>query len=328
MKKSLFLHIGSHKTATTFIQSSLARNGPLLKDLGILYPKAGRIHQAHFKLCWALRDPANSSAALEDIEDWAALFEEIDAAPQQVVVLSSEEFGLAIDPRRLERLADRYDVSVIHYLRSPDSYLESFYNQVVKDFGTRESRTIESYITEEPLFFLETMNLLSPWEKMFGKDAVRLRLFGRKHLPNGILHDFLETLGCRRFPEFRPPDDAVLHKKSLPPDALEYLRLSNPWMEKEEGHHPFVRQLVELSLANESALQQTRAGLLSLRARQTLRKRFRDTNRQAARKFLDTGRTPFPPNETPSPPADFQRRLPEATPLIMGRIAAMIRDMR
>ncbi|PQO21817.1 hypothetical protein C2I36_16330 [Rhodobacteraceae bacterium WD3A24] len=114
------------------------------------------------------------------------------------------------------------------YLRSPDSYMESFYNQFVKDFGIRESRTIEGYIAEQPLFFLETMNLLRPWEEMFGTDAVRLRLFGREHLQSGILQDFLETLGCTRFPELRPPDDSVLHKVSLPPDALEYLRLSNP----------------------------------------------------------------------------------------------------
>lgn len=328
MKKSLFLHIGSHKTATTFLQSSLARNAPVLKDLGILYPKAGRIHQAHFKLCWALRDEARKDVALEDLEDWAALFDEIDAAAEEVIVLSSEEFGLAIDPRRLAGLRERYDVTVVFYLRSPDSYLESFYNQVVKDFGTRESRTIEGYITEQPLFFLETMNLLRPWEEIFGEKAVRLRLFGREYLRDGILRDFLETLGCRRFPEFRPPDDAVLHKKSLPPDALEYLRLSNPWMTREEGHHRFVRQLVELAAAHEDKLQQTRAGLLSLKARQTLRKRFRDTNRQAARKFLGLARTPFPPNEAPAPPPDYQNRLPEATPLVMGRVAAMIRDMR
>lgn len=328
MKKRLFLHIGSHKTATTFLQSSLTRNAPVLRDLGLLYPKAGRIHQAHFKLCWALKDPATKGHTLEDLDDWAALFEEIDAAPEKVVVLSSEEFGLAIDPYRLAPLAERYDVAVIFYLRSPDSYMESFYNQFVKDFGTRESRTIETYIAEQPLFFLETMNLLRPWEEMFGKGAVRLRLFGRDHLPDGILQDFLETLGCTRFPEFRPPDDSIMHKQSLPPDALEYLRLSNPWIARNDGHHKFVQQLVTFAQDHAETLQQTRAGILSLKARQTLRKRFAATNRQAAQRFLGMDHTPFPPAEAPAPPEDFDSRLPEATPQVMGRVAAMIRNMR
>ncbi len=89
MKKRLFLHIGSHKTATTFLQNSLTRNAPALRDLGLLYPKAGRIHGAHFKLCWALKEPATRDSALEDLDDWAALFQEIDAAPEEIVVLST-----------------------------------------------------------------------------------------------------------------------------------------------------------------------------------------------------------------------------------------------
>lgn len=328
MKKRLFLHIGSHKTATTFLQNSLTRNAGTLRDLGLLYPKAGRIHGAHFKLCWALKAPETKDSALEALDDWAALFEEIDAAPEEVIVLSSEEFGLAIDPYRLAPLAERYDVAVIFYLRSPDSYMESFYNQVVKDFGTRESRSIETYLAEQPPFFLETMALLRPWEEMFGTDAVRLRLFDRDHLPNGILRDFLETLGCTRFPEFRPPDDSVLHKQSLPPDALDYLRLSNPWMTRGDGHHRFVQQLVALAQDHAERLQQTRAGILSLKARQTLRKRFAGSNRQAAQRFLGMDHTPFPPAQAPAPPEDYDRRPPEATPQVMGKVAAMIRDMR
>ncbi|MDT8853527.1 hypothetical protein RNZ50_00465 [Paracoccaceae bacterium Fryx2] len=326
MKKRLFLHIGAHKTATTFLQSSLARNAAALDDLGILYPQSGRIYQAHFRLSWDLRNPGLKDRPLEALEHWAALFAEIDAAPQPVVVLSCEEFGLGLDPARLAVLATRYEVAVIFYLRSPDSYLESFYNQFVKDFENREARTLEQYMAEETLFFLDTMKLLRPWSELFGVGAVRLRLFGAAHLPDGILADFLRTLGCTRLPDFAPPDLSILHKVSLPPDALDYLRLSNPWLTRSEGHHAFVVRLVQMAQENAASLQQTRAGLLSLKARQTLRLRFRDTNYQAARTFLGADRTPFPPMEAPALP-DYESRLPEATPAIMGRVAALIRNM-
>ncbi len=326
VRKRLFLHIGSHKTATTFLQSTFAGNTDVLSDLGILYPKAGRIWQAHFKLCWDLKDAALTDRPLEALEHWAALFEEIDASPHPVVVISSEEFGLGLNPARLAVLSARYDVAVIFYLRSPDSYLESFYNQVVKDFDTREARTLADYCQEESLFFLDTMKLLRPWADLFGPAAVRLRLFGAAHLPEGILPDFLATLGCTRRPEFRPPDLSILHKVSLPPDALDYLRLCNPWLTRSEGHHDFVVRLVQMAQQHTAALQETRAGMLSHKARQTVRLRFRDSNLQAARLFLGADRTPFPPQDAPAP-AGYDSRLPEATPRIMGKVAAMIRNI-
>lgn len=326
MKKRLFLHIGSHKTATTFIQNSLFKNPRILNDLGILYPKSGQVYQAHFRLCWALKDPERKHIDLEKLEEWASLINEIDAATQNEIIISSEEFGLGLDPTRLGILRQRYDVFIIFYLRSPDSYMESFYNQFVKDFRSREKRRIEEYIAEEELFFLDTFRILNRWAETFGKDSIRLRLFGKEFMPDGIMKDFLSALGCNRFPEFAAPDASVLHKVSLPPDALEYLRLSNPWLTREEGHHDFVVQLVQMAKKHESELQQSRAGILSLKARQALRRRFRETNARAARTYLGYERSPFLPIEAPPPPEDFDRRLPEATPALMGRVAAMIRN--
>lgn len=326
MKKRLFLHIGSHKTATTFLQNSFARSPRVLEELGILYPQAGRIYHAHFRLCWALKDAARASLPLESLLEWAELLGEIDVASQKIIVLSAEEFGLGLDPRRLAPLRDRYDVSIVFYMRSPDSYMESFYNQFVKDFGARETRSIETYIVEERLFFLDTFKLLAPWAETFGKEAIKLRLFSKEFLPDGILKDFLKTIGCIRFPEFTPPDSSILHKVSLPPDALEYLRLSNPWLTREEGHHHFVVQLVQMARKHQADLQQTRSGILSLKARQTLRSRFREANMRAAHAYLGLQRTPFPPREAPPPPADYEHRLPEADARLMGRIAAMIRN--
>ena len=326
-RKQLFLHIGSHKTGTTFVQNSLAKNPGALKQMGLLYPRAGLIYEAHFRLCWELKDPELQDRPLDGLPSWAKLLEEIAAGPEPRVVLSAEEFGLGLDPTRLEALKAHHDVQVVFYLRSPDSYMESFYNQFVKDFGTRESRSIETYIAEQELWFLDTMRILRPWIELFGPEAIRLRLFGRDHLPDGILADFLRTLGYSSWPEFAPPAPSVLHKVSLPPDALDYLRLSNRWLDRQEGHHAFVVRLVSMAQDNAAELQTTRAGILSLKARQTLRLRFRDSNFQAARLLLGASRTPFPPPEAPPPPADFDSRLPEADAAVMGKVSAMIRNM-
>ncbi|QFT83272.1 hypothetical protein FIU89_21805 (plasmid) [Roseovarius sp. THAF27] len=44
--KTLYLHIGLHKTGSTSLQSALFENLDLLKARGYLLPEAGRRHRA------------------------------------------------------------------------------------------------------------------------------------------------------------------------------------------------------------------------------------------------------------------------------------------
>ncbi|MFD2858417.1 hypothetical protein ACFSZS_31685 [Seohaeicola zhoushanensis] len=156
-KKTLHIHIGSHKTATTTLQNTFAVSSDLLEHAGVLYPATGRKFQAHHPLAWQLRDTAQSGTSLEDLGDWPATLQEIDASSASQVIISSEDFEWLQDLSRLELLKDRYDVRVLFYIRSPERYLESYYNQLVKDFQTREARTLETYVAEQPLFFLTTL---------------------------------------------------------------------------------------------------------------------------------------------------------------------------
>ncbi|QDL94699.1 hypothetical protein FDP22_22745 (plasmid) [Paroceanicella profunda] len=325
-RKRLVLHIGSHKTATTFIQGSLVKNQDVLKSHGIIYPRAGQIYDAHFRLCWELRDPKFADLPLTEIGEWARLIEEIQSSPATTAIVSSEEFGLLIAPERLAPLRELFDIQVIYYLRSPDAHLESFYNQFVKDFGTRETRTINHYLAEERLGFLDTRTVLEPWVEVFGARQVSLRIFSRQTLPNGVLQDFLETVGVRQVQGLKSPDVSVLHKVSLPPDALEYLRYANQSLTREQGHHPFVVSLVQMAGKHGDELQTTRAGILSLKSRKTLRFRFADANRWAARTLLDSDRSPFPPRDVPAPPEDFDQRPETADAHVIGRVAALIQN--
>ena len=145
-------------------------------------------------------------------------------------------------------------------------------------------------------------------------------------LPDGILPDFLGIFGTKKLPLFRAPSVSIQHKVSLPPDALEYLRLSNPWLLRQAGHHDFVLRMVQIAQTHVESLQETRAGLLSLRARQMLRARFRHSQVMAAKAYLGVERSPFPPADAPPPPADFDQRKSEADAKVMGKVAALLRN--
>lgn len=323
-RKKLVLHIGSHKTATTLIQSTLAHNAAVLDQLSVLYPQSGRIYEAHFRLCWALKEKPD--AHIEDIDEWAALIDEIKASPAQMAVISSEEFGLFVSPERLEPLKNHFDVSIVAYLRSPDNYLQSFYNQFVKDFGTRETRPLNTYIAEETLFFLESRRLLEPWLTVFGRDAITVRLFEQAARNGNIMTDFLDALGLRGGLNLNPPQIGILHKVSLPPDALEYLRFSNAYLTKADGHYEFVIRLVQMAQANKGKLDTTRSGILALKSRHALRKRYASANRWVANAFLGSDANPFKPEDATPPPEGSDARPPEADAAILGRVAAMIQN--
>ena len=326
MKKRLVIHIGSHKTATTFLQNTFAINLPVLDELGILYPKAGRIYGAHHQLAWSLRKPETASNDLLSLDHWPDLVEEIDRSDHDLVIISTEDFEWIGDISRLTELSLRYDVIVVFYLRSSDSYLESYYNQLVKDFSSRESRTIEQYITESSLFFLDTATILDRWSKVFGPKAIRLRLFSKLHLPNGIEYDFLEAIGFKKKVVFKPAELSILHKVSLPPDALDYLRLCNPYFAKQDGHHDFVVNLVKLANSKSDSLQRTNAGLLSLEGKQNILRRFRISNKQAMSAYCNIDRAPFLAADA-TDHKDYSSRLSSVTPDIMAYVAAMVRNL-
>ena len=52
--QNLYIHVGTHKTATTWLQHYLAKNSDLLNDLGFYYPTSGRVTQAQHRLGQAI----------------------------------------------------------------------------------------------------------------------------------------------------------------------------------------------------------------------------------------------------------------------------------
>ena len=324
-RKTLHIHIGSHKTATTALQNTFSVSDDLLLKAGILFPKAGRKYQAHHPLAWQLRNAEQANTALENLGDWPAMMEEFDASPADVAIISSEDLEWIQDLGRLELLKQRYDVRILFYMRSPEKYLESFYNQIVKDFPTRETRTIETYMVEHGLFFLDNNKILNRWSDAFGQENVKVRLFGSDYQKGSITDDFMAAIGCKTTVPFRKPDISVLQKASLPPDALEYLRLTNPFVNRQEGHHNFVVKLVRIAQGEHENLHETRAGQLSHKAQENILRRFAPGNRKVAQKYLGADRSPFRAEHARAHP-NFQDRMPEANAAVVAKVAAMVRN--
>lgn len=131
----LIIHIGTHKTATTFLQHRLAHARPWLAERGFIYPDFGspahHLLVAHWvglkrELAWC-PDPTAV---------WKALAAE-HVGSDRTIVLSSEEFSRATanrpDFKTIRNWFEGFEsVRLICYVRDQLSYLQSIYTEVSK----------------------------------------------------------------------------------------------------------------------------------------------------------------------------------------------------
>ena len=131
------LHVGPHKTATTWLQRNFHHNAAALETAGWLYPQIGeRVAIAHHDLS------DNQKEILDGKSRKVAQFRKIlDRAAEKNlnILLSSEGFdkwrpnALA----RLRELAAPHEFKIVYTLRDPVSLVYSIWQQKVKTGGPR-----------------------------------------------------------------------------------------------------------------------------------------------------------------------------------------------
>lgn len=213
MTKTLFVHIGAHKTATTTIQRALWENRALLNDCGILYPKTNHYHYAQHRIGFAIRgmrDP-NRGDVPDICFELTELNDTISKSSASKVLISSESFFVA--PARgiemLKEATSRFDVVILAFVRRQDNYLLSIYNQKIKGVGNGFSKPLSHFVANprsldrEISFYDNIMN----WKGVFGSKAIRLFRY-EDHDPLDVV---LQTLDFHssRFRRPKPSNASV-----------------------------------------------------------------------------------------------------------------------
>ena len=212
-KPRLLLHVGSHKTGTTSIQSALAANRPWLESRGIYYPNPkpylfGK-SDAHHDVARALAgDDAREATRLRKFR--AHLI--AAALRYDRILLSAEPFyrheiagsGAAggqrtpaamLASRRayVDRMAEffaPFDTEVIVFLRRPDSFAVSLYKSAV--VGTLFSGGFDKF-TERRIFRVDYKTQLELFGAYFPKVTYKSYESG---LETGIVETFFDTIGA------------------------------------------------------------------------------------------------------------------------------------
>lgn len=211
--KTLYLHIGTPKTATTSIQSFCYQNREILEKQGFYYPMFDYHFQniqpyrnAHFLIC-RVRDE-NERAIVEQQE--CITYEGIHRVQQlfevhDKIILSDEGIwnrGFIKDADCWTKIQKEFvekgiEVKVIVYLRRQDDFLYSWWNQQIKEGMAKYSKwTWQDVLREKPYIQLDYFEMLQKISEYVGKGNIIVRRFQVNDFVGGrIEKDFLNVLG-------------------------------------------------------------------------------------------------------------------------------------
>ena len=194
----LVLHIGLHKTSTTFIQNKLERFYDELMDEGVLYPRTG----SPPKKDYTSRDGAQSGQAeFTRIKMPKGILTELahEVKPNtKTVFLSSENFTLwkrDLSPQKYQQRFSCFNsVRVILILRRQDKWIYSYYKQIVDGFIDYETRSYKEFLIEEGPNLINFQQRFQPWIDTFGISNVEVISYDDLGPGDGVLGEICKSL--------------------------------------------------------------------------------------------------------------------------------------
>jgi hypothetical protein len=223
MQKSV-IHIGPHKTGSSYLQVCFARYRDALRLRGIIVPEVWEEHgnRSHTALVSALREGG----------DFAGAAEVVARASMEgtTLLISAEDLSdLTVDELlRLKALLGDGETVIVYYIRRSSDLLYSSWQEDVKQGLTR---TFPEYYglhvrkpEESPAFNIETR--LLPFVEVFGKSAIRLVAYS--HLRDTgadlFIHFARHFLGWE---QVEPPPEREELNVAGGPAEIELLRTVN-----------------------------------------------------------------------------------------------------
>jgi hypothetical protein len=188
--KTIYIHIGLHKTGTTTIQNYLLQNSEFLGELGLLVPFKHRNHN----LTYWVNGKKNTERRNKQ---WERLLKKIERSDHDKVVLSSEFFSRDISEvdgwyDQFQLLVEKgFKLQFILYTRRADKRFESLFIEAVK--GGAAYKTIEKFPFER---FIDISQLTDAIVQRFGTSSIIVRKF-EDEIKRGLLAGFLEILGLK-----------------------------------------------------------------------------------------------------------------------------------
>ncbi|MDR7123462.1 glycosyltransferase family 2 protein [Pseudotabrizicola sp. 4114] len=241
--RHLVLHVGMHKTGSTYLQRALLARQGRLRAAGVLFPKTGLAGDSFF----AVRQggfPGHLgllvAARNRQDEVWSELAAEIKASRARTVILSCENMLAPITDDRdallaalFHRLADFETCQVVAFARRPDHWAEMFYREMVCNGQRRGARSLQEFLVDYGAALTDFPALFAPFEAFSGRPVI-LMDHDRMARENGHWPAFVAAAGHEALAN-DPPELAPNQSYPTPDrDQVAAARLLNSMLTSEE----------------------------------------------------------------------------------------------
>lgn len=299
--KTLHIHIGTPKTATTAIQffcmenaEKLAREGYCYPTFPFDYPGTNKSHNGSFLLS-VLKDKDGKRDTEQEERNFREgmdivkkLFLEYDH-----IILSHEGIWRKADSVKKdfweimvrEAKDSEFQIHVIVYLRRQDKYFISNWNQKIK--RTCYKATIEEYTESVDRQKLDYYGKLERLSAAVGKDHITVRRFDSSYFEGGSIYsDFLSIFDIALTEEYKVSQD--VRNIGLYGNTHEIKRVLNsfPWMKDEQ----IQRYIMEI-LQDDSVLSKKEypCEMYSGEEIRELLESYKESNQKVAKEYLKEG---------------------------------------
>lgn len=226
--QTLYIHIGYHKTGTTSLQSLMNQNRQELFDLGVFYPAvkgdgSRDYYQKHLEFYIALKNAHRNGSDISEPVD--KITGQIVASGAHVSMLSEESFS-GLDLPILDALTKfrlNFNVKIIAIVRRQDKFLQSFYQQSIKDFG--EQRDFPVFLKETKWHRLYFDAALGHWADRFGPENMHVFSYDLASPEKPVNQAILDLVLDGRRPDFTSEDRTW--NTSLPAICYEAVKYFN-----------------------------------------------------------------------------------------------------
>ena len=214
-ERHLILHLGMHKTGSTYLQRCLLQSADTLRAAGVLFPKTGLAgpefyavrpegFPGHIGLLTAVRRGHAGS--------WARLDAEIAASGCKTTILSCENMLLPLAADREQALApllaqfSRFDsIRLVAFARSPESYAEMYYRELACNGTRMGARALPEFLVDFGAILTDFPRLFAPFEAMAGAGRLHLGSHEAALAGPGHWQSFLTAAGLAALASDLPP---------------------------------------------------------------------------------------------------------------------------
>lgn len=313
--KKIIVHIGTFKTGSTSLQHHLALNREVLLENNFYYGDYFENIKAHSNLGYGLlREALQENDVFEKYRDHPR-FIHVAEDPEDVIRRIAENSGncnviishealfadsyrtlIGLDAfvdfelmarintyirRRLFGLLSNIsnEIQVICYLRRQDLFIESQFNQLCKQpwYSGGQIHDFDKFLEVQPVN-LDYYSQLVEWEKIFGGNSIRIKVYDKKLMKKGLIDDFYkDILGISETEKLKniPRKDENL---GLNPQIIMYMKMMNL---EDKGIHEILQKYPTLSGYNQ------KEGFFDHRNRIKFLEKYDRINCQVARHFLN-----------------------------------------